>query len=103
LKGGPSKPETDEFGLTEAQWAQLDALTGKPDTDDIPEANWATARCGVFAGRIEPGLYLHLDDGVLNWLRRKDEGAEAAIVRILRERMEAEALAHPQWRLNVAG
>ena len=88
------KQDTDEYGLTEQQWAQLRAVRGEPDTVDIPpapEANWATARRGVFHRPRKQAISLRLDMDVLDWLRSKGPGYQTAINRILRERMESEA------------
>ena len=80
--------------LTAQEIAQLDALTGKPDTSDFPELSdekWATARRGVFYRPRKEAVSLRLDMDVLDWLRSKGPGYQTAINRILRERMESEA------------
>ena len=77
--------------LTDAQRAQLAALDGRPDTDEIPEApaeNWQAAR-HLFRPRKE-AISLRLDADVLDWLRHRSERYQSEINRILRERMEAE-------------
>ena len=88
------KKMTDEHGLTAAQWTQLRALDGHPNTDDIPsapEGNWATAVRGKFYRPRKEAISLRLDMDVLDWLRRQGPGYQTTINRILRERMEAEA------------
>ncbi len=80
--------------LTPPDVAMLDALTGEPDTADIPEApeeNMARARRGVFYRARKEAISLRLDMDVLDWLRNKGPGYQTAINRILRERMEADA------------
>jgi uncharacterized protein (DUF4415 family) len=80
--------------LTPTEIAQLDALTGEPDTIDIPEApeaNMANARRGVFYRPRKEAVSLRLDMDVLDWLRGKGPGYQTTINRILRERMESEA------------
>ncbi len=87
------KKASDERTLTEAQRAQLRALRGEPDTVDIPpapEANWSTARRGVFFRPRKELISLRLDMDVLDWLRHQGPGYQTAINRILRERMQAE-------------
>jgi uncharacterized protein (DUF4415 family) len=77
--------------LTEAQLAQLAALNGRPDTDDIPQApaeNWQAAR-RLFRPRKE-AISLRLDADILDWLKHRSERYQSEINRILRERMEAE-------------
>lgn len=77
--------------LSEAQLAQLQALDGKPDTSDIPEAaaeNWHNAR-RLFKPRKE-AIGLRLDADVLDWLRRSSDHYQSRINHILREKMEAE-------------
>ena len=72
--------------------AQLDALTGAPDTASVPEApgsNWSGAR-RLYKVRKEP-ISIRLDADVLDWLRRRHEKYQVEINRILREKMEAEA------------
>lgn len=79
--------------LTDDERAQLDALSGEPDLSEFPELSdekWATARRGVFGGRNGSVLPLRLDPEVRTWLLGKGETADAAINRILRERMAAE-------------
>jgi uncharacterized protein (DUF4415 family) len=91
-----TKKVTDQFGLTEEQWAQLNALKGPPNTDDIPEApeeNWANARRGLFYRPRKEAISLRLDMDVLDWLRRKGPGYQTTINRVLRERMNAETAA----------
>ncbi len=81
-------PETSP--LTEAQLAQLQALDGNPDTQDIPEApatNWQHAR-RLYRPRKE-AISLRLDADVLDWLRKQGDGYQTRINQILRERMEA--------------
>jgi uncharacterized protein (DUF4415 family) len=88
-----TKKVTDQFGLTEEQWAQLNALKGSPNTDDIPEApeeNWATAVRGKFYRPRKEAISLRLDMDVLDWLRRQGPGYQTTINRILRDRMKAE-------------
>ena len=71
--------------------AQLDALTGQPDTASVPEAaasNWSTAR-RFYKVRKEP-ISIRLDADVLDWLRSRHERNQVEINRILRDRMEAE-------------
>ena len=77
--------------LTEEQQAQLRALTGNPDTGDLPEApaaNWKEAR-RLFRPRKE-AISLRLDADVLDWLRRRSERYQTEINSILRQRMEAD-------------
>ena len=79
--------------LTTEEMAQLDALTGAPDTVDIspaPEANWATARRGILFRYSKESISVRLDMDVLDWLRRQGPGYQTTINRLLRERMEAE-------------
>lgn len=76
--------------LSPDQLAQLSALRGPPDTDDIPEApaeNWRDVR-RLYRPRKE-SISLRLDVDVLDWLRRNHERYQSEINRILRERMEA--------------
>lgn len=78
--------------LTEAEMAQLDALNGQPDTDDIPEATerqLSTARRGVFYRPRKEAISMRVDMDVLDWLRAQGPGYQTTINRILRERMEA--------------
>lgn len=84
------EPTPDTTGLTPTQLAQLEALDGRPDTDDIPEApagNWERAH--LFRPRKE-AISLRLDADILDWLRRGGGGYQTRINRILRERMEAD-------------
>ena len=72
--------------------AQLDALTGPPDTASVPEApagNWAAMR--RFYRPRKEAISLRVDADVLDWLRTRHERYQVEINRILRERMEAEA------------
>ena len=88
------KKVTNSRPLTDAEIAQLNALRGPPNTDDIPEAseeNWANARRGLFYRPRKEAISLRLDMDVLDWLRRQGPGYQTTINRILRERMEAEA------------
>ena len=84
------------YRLTEAQVTQLRALDGRaPDTNDIPsapEANWATAVRGKHHAAMREALTVRLDADVLAWLRAQGPDCGAAVNRILRERMEAEAV-----------
>jgi len=83
-------PMNDLPKLTPAQQAQLDALTGRPDTDDTPEApaeNWERAH--LFRSRKQ-AISLRLDADVLDWLRRGGDGWQTRINRILRDRMDAD-------------
>ncbi len=82
--------------LTDAQIAQLDALSGEPDTSEFPElsdAKWAAARRGVFYRPRKEAISLRIDMDVLDWLRRQGPGYQTEINRILRERMQAELAA----------
>ncbi len=76
--------------LAKAQLAQLQALDGNPDTQNIPEAppaNWQHAR-RLYRPRKE-AISLRLDADVLDWLRKQGDGYQTRINQILRERMEA--------------
>ncbi len=87
------KRATNNRPLTDAEITQLNALTGEPDTLDIPEApeeNWATAVRGKFYRPRKEAISLRVDMDVLDWLRRQGPGYQTTINRILRERMEAE-------------
>jgi uncharacterized protein (DUF4415 family) len=88
------KKATPEQRLTDAQMAQLQALSGrKIDTDDIPEApakNWAAAQRGRFFRPRKESISLRLDMDVLDWLRRRGPRYQTEINRILREKMDAE-------------
>jgi uncharacterized protein (DUF4415 family) len=82
---------TERPVLTEEQRAQLQALNGRPDTHDIPEAaaaNWRDAR--RFYKPRKEAISLRIDADVLDWLRRRSERYQPEINRILREKMEAE-------------
>ena len=86
-KVGSTKRRTPPLHLQ----AQLDALSGRPDTASMPEApaaNWATAR-RFYRVRKEP-ISIRVDADVLDWLRSRHERYQVEINRILRERMEAE-------------
>ena len=90
---------TNSRPLTEDEIAQLTALHGEPDTDDIPEApaeNWANARRGVFYRPRKEAISIRLDMDVLDWLRRQGPGYQTTINRLLRERMEAELAGAPR-------
>ena len=81
---------TERPQLTVEQLAQLAALRGPPDTDDIPEApaeNWRDVR-RLYRPRKE-SISLRVDADVLDWLRRSHGRYQSEINRILRERMEA--------------
>jgi len=83
-------PMIDVPKLTPAQQAQLDALDGRLDTDDVPEApaeSWASAH--LFRSRKQ-AISLRLDADVLDWLRRGGDGWQTRINRILRDRMDAD-------------
>lgn len=81
--------------LTEAQVAQLRALEGRvPDTKDVPPApdeNWATAVRGKHHAAMQGVVPVRLDAEVAAWLRGKGRDTAGEIVRILRERMQAES------------
>ena len=81
---------SDALKLTPAQQVQLDALDGRPNTDDAPEApaeSWERAH--LFRSRKQ-AISLRLDADVLDWLRRGGDGWQTRINRILRERMDAD-------------
>lgn len=84
------EPTPDSIGLTQEQLAQLEALDGSPNTNDIPEApeeSWERAR--LFRPRKQ-SISLRLDADVLDWLRRSGGGYQTRINHILRERMMAD-------------
>ena len=71
--------------------AQLNALDGCPNTNDIPEAsaeNWRDAR-RFYKVRKEP-ISIRGDAAVMDRLRSKHERYQVEINRILREKMVAE-------------
>jgi uncharacterized protein (DUF4415 family) len=85
------KVSTDPAPLTPDQLAQLQALSGTPDTSDLPEApaeSWARAQ--RFYKPRKEAISLRLDADVLDWLRHRSERYQTEINRILRDRMEAE-------------
>jgi uncharacterized protein (DUF4415 family) len=84
---------TNNHLLSENQIRQLEALTGEPDTSDIPETSaeaWKTAQRGLFFKPRKEPVSLRLDMDVLDWLRRKGPGYQTEINSILRRQMEAE-------------
>jgi uncharacterized protein (DUF4415 family) len=91
MKKGTST-STELPPVTEAQLAQLRALSGEPDTSDIPEAhaaNWAHAQ--RFYKPRKEAISLRVDADILDWLRRKSDKYQTEINRILRETMNADA------------
>ena len=87
------KTMTHKTPLTKAQLEQLAALTGEPDTTDIPEAppeNWASAERGKFFKPRKAPVSLRLDMDVVDWLKRKGTGYQTEINAILRRQMDAE-------------
>lgn len=92
------KKIADKPPLTAAQAEQLDALTGKPDLLDIPEApleNWLTAERGKFFKSRKEAISLRLDMDVLDWLRHRGTHYQTDINNILREKMERERAGKP--------
>lgn len=93
------KKKSTEYPLNKDQLAILDALDGREiDTDDIPEApaaNWAHAERGRFFKPRKQAISLRLDMDLLDWLKRRGPRYQTEINRILRERMEAEAIRRP--------
>lgn len=82
-------PSTERPGLTEEQRAQLRALTGRPDTDAIPEApaeNWQSAR--RFYKPRKEAISIRIDADVLDWLKGRSERYQTEINKLLREKME---------------
>ncbi len=91
MKGSAMKkaPSTERAILTEEQRAQLCALDGHPDTDDIPEApaeNWHFAR--RFYKPRKEAISIRIDADVLDWLKRRSERYQTEINKLLREKME---------------
>jgi len=84
-------PLAEPTTLSPAQRRQLAALSGTPDTSDIPEApaaNWAEAERGRFFRPRKAAISLRLDADVLDWLKRRSDRYQTEINRILRETME---------------
>lgn len=82
-------PSTDRISITDEQLAQLQALKGQPNIDDIPEApgeNWQSAR--HFYKPRKEAISIRLDADVLDWLRRRSERYQTEINKLLREKME---------------
>lgn len=98
MKGSAMKknPSTERPVVTEEQRAQLLALSGSPDTNDIPEApaeNWQSAR-RFFRPRKE-AISIRIDADILDWLRRRSERYQTEINKLLREKMEEVEKAAP--------
>ena len=82
-------PSTERPVVTDEQRAQLLALTGNPDANDIPEApaeNWQTAR--RFYRPRKEAISIRIDADVLDWLKRRSERYQTEINKLLREKME---------------
>lgn len=91
MKGSDMKkvPSTERPALTDEQRAQLSALTGHPDTDDIPEApveNWQSAR--RFYKPRKEAISIRIDADVLDWLKGRSVRYQTEINKLLREKME---------------
>jgi len=83
----------NNFPLTDEQIRQLGALTGEPNTSDIPEVSdeaWKTAVRGPFFRPVKEPVSLRLDMDILHWLKSKGPGYQTEINSILRRQMEAE-------------
>ena len=80
---------TERPAISEEQRAQLLALAGRPETEDIPEApaeNWQTAR--RFYRPRKEAISIRIDADVLDWLKRRSERYQTEINKLLREKME---------------
>jgi uncharacterized protein (DUF4415 family) len=91
MKGSAMKkgPSTERPVVTDEQRAQLLALTGHPDTDDIPEApadNWPSAR--RFYRPRKEAISIRIDADILNWLKGRSDRYQTEINKVLREKME---------------
>ena len=82
--------------LTEAQKAELAALTAIPDDridlTDIPEATeafWKNAKRGMFYRPTKKSTTVRIDSDVLAWLRAQGKGYQSRINAILRREMLA--------------
>jgi uncharacterized protein (DUF4415 family) len=87
------KKQINNFPLTQDQIKQLAALTGEPDTSDIPETSaeaWKFAQRGVFFKPRKEPVSLRLDMDIMDWLKSKGPGYQTEINAILRRQMEAE-------------
>lgn len=85
-----------DFGLTDEQRAELDALEALPDdqidTSDIPETlDWSGAKRGLFYRPVKQQITLRLDADVVAWFKQQAPGGrgyQTDINRALRSHVE---------------
>ena len=80
--------------LTAAQWAEIEALRNKPDSEidysDIPpldEKFWKNAIRNPFYKPTKTSTTVRIDSDVLHWLRTHGKGYQSRINAILRREM----------------
>jgi uncharacterized protein (DUF4415 family) len=91
----------DMPALTDAQKAELAALTARPDSDidysdipPLPESFWQRAERGRFYRPVKQQITARVDADVLAWLKSQGKGYQARLNAILRRAMLASVEKH---------
>lgn len=89
--------------LTEAQKAEIEALTARPDGDidygdiaPLTEEFWQNAARGQFMRPTKTSTTVRIDSDVLAWLRSHGRGYQTRLNAILRREMLAALKAAPR-------